>query len=101
MPHFQQYIAQGDKQSKWSSRPHRELAELAQRKSVAFLNAHTALARRINGTEHHRYYYRGDMHLNPRGNALWAKTHIALFTDPALRLLPDAFFSARSGGRER
>ena len=55
---------------------------------MAYLDSHAALALSINGTEQPRYYYRGNMHFNPRGFALWAQAHIDAFATPELELLP-------------
>ncbi|MBC8351421.1 MAG: SGNH/GDSL hydrolase family protein [Planctomycetes bacterium] len=88
VPHYQQFIPQDESKSPWSQRPHEALKRFAAEHSVAYLDSHAALALSINGTEQPRYYYRGNMHFNPRGFALWAQAHIDAFATPELELLP-------------
>jgi hypothetical protein len=40
------------------------------------------------GSQQDEFYYRNDMHFNPRGYRLWAKLHLDLLEDPSNQLIP-------------
>jgi lysophospholipase L1-like esterase len=94
VPHYQQYAGgrDGSEPPPWSSRPHAEIARVAAENDVPFLDAFEALAPVIRGTPQDRYYYRGDMHFNPDGYALWADAHLAFLTEKRNGLLPPDFW---------
>lgn len=88
VPHYQQFPATPGATPEWSTRPHQEIERVAREKGVAYFDGVAALAPAVTGTPQNRYYLRGDMHFNPRGNALWAEAHLRALRDPALGLLP-------------
>ena len=94
VPHYEQYANndQGEEPPLWSARPHQELSPLASEIGVPYLNAFEALKPHFGGAARQRYYYLGDMHLNPRGNRLWADAHLEFLTDPGHDLLPESFY---------
>ena len=96
VPHYEQYANndQGEEPPLWSARPHQELSPLASEIGVPYLNAFEALKPHFGGAARQRYYYLGDMHLNPRGNRLWADAHLEFLTDPGHDLLPKSFYSS-------
>jgi hypothetical protein len=93
VPHYWQYAgsSDGSGEPSWSSRPHYAIAELAKEMKVPYLNSYKTLKPFIPGTPQKKYYYAGDMHLNPRGNAIWARAHIQFLTDKEHALLPEVF----------
>lgn len=88
VPHFEQFAARPGERPEWSDRPHREIEAVARAKGVAYFDSLAALAPKIAGSPQALHYYRGDMHFNPRGNALWADAHLAALLDPGRGLLP-------------
>lgn len=96
VPHYWQYAGRpdGTGEPSLSDLPHRALAALAREEGVPFLDAHRALAPLIRGTEQPRFYYRNDMHFNPRGYRIWAQAHLAFLADRSNRLLPEALLSS-------
>ena len=88
VPHYQQFIPKNESTAPWSRRPHDLLKRFAIDHGIAYLDSHAALAPFVNGSEQHKYYYRGDMHFNPRGFELWAQAHASVFTIPDMKLLP-------------
>jgi hypothetical protein len=76
VPHWQQFPRAAGQPAEWSSRPHREVERVARARGAAHFDSLAPLAPAISGSDQARYYYRGDMHFNPRGNALWARAHI-------------------------
>jgi len=92
-PHYPQYNGRVDGTGPpvWSAKPHYVLAKLSQHIGVPYLNAYEQLIPVITGTPQTTYYYKGDVHLNPDGYQIWAKTHIAFLTDPSNKLLPGMF----------
>lgn len=87
VPHYQQFPAEPGGTAEWSVRPHLEIERVAREKGVAYFDGVAALAPAVTGTPQNRYYLRGDMHFNPRGNALWAEAHLRALRDPGLGLL--------------
>ena len=83
VPHYGQYAGDtdGSLPPKWSARPHHALEELANELGVPYLNAYKALRPQVEGTPQSVYYYRGDMHFNPRGYEIWADAHIEWIQD--------------------
>jgi hypothetical protein len=61
---------------------------------VAYLDSYRGLAPLIDGTEQHEYYYRNDMHFNPKGFEAWSRLHIEAITDPGNCLLPDSILES-------
>jgi hypothetical protein len=94
VPHYLQYAGarDGSGAPAWSSRPHTAIARVARENGAAHLDAFEALGPAIRGTPQDRYYYRGDMHFNPDGYALWADVHVDFLADERNGLLPAAFF---------
>ena len=92
VPHYQQYHG-SPALPLWSPRPHYEIERVALEHGAAYLNSYEALRDRILGTDQMYYYYRLDMHFNPRGYALWAGAHIEFLQDPANGLLPESFLT--------
>ena len=88
VPHYQQVTPDDSGRTEWSLRPHREIERCAREKGVAYLDSPASLTPLFRGTPQHHYYYRGDIHLNPRGNRLWAEAHIRAILDPKNHLLP-------------
>jgi hypothetical protein len=93
VPHYEQYACdtEGRGPAVWSSRPHRDLERLAVKIGIPYLNSFKELRPYIEGTPQHRYYYRGNMHFNPRGYRLWADVQLQFLLDPANGLLPESF----------
>ncbi len=89
VPHHQQYSSDpsGQTPPEFSARPHFELEALAAELGVPYLNSYVALEPVLAGTPQDAYYYRGDMHFNPRGYAAWARVHLDFLRDPRNRLL--------------
>ncbi len=96
VPHYEQYASndQGEGPPLWSSRPHQELSRLASEIGVPYLNAFEELKPHFGCAPRHRYYYLGDMHLNPNGNRLWADAHLEFLADRGNDLLPESFYSS-------
>jgi hypothetical protein len=92
VPHFQQFERDGSGRPRWSSRPHEEIRRIAEEEGAAYLDSYASLAPRLNGSRQSDYYYAGNMHFNPRGNALWAEAHIRAFADERNRLLPETAY---------
>ena len=113
VPHYKQYAGSDDGEGKprWSSRPHVEIGKLAQEVGVPYLNSFEAMAQVVKGTAQSEFYYKNDMHFNPRGYAAWAACHLKFLTDRDNALLPDEFLAksevrndgmvARAPGRMR
>ena len=76
VPHWEQFARAPGQAPEWSSRPHEEVARTARAHGAVYFDSRTPLAPVVSGSEQGQYYYRGDMHFNPRGNALWAQVHI-------------------------
>lgn len=94
VPHYWQYAgnADGTGTPRWSSRPHDEIAQLAEKNGVPYVNSYEALKPVITGTPQTVYYYNDDMHFNPRGYKVWAQAHLDFLTNKENHLLPDEFF---------
>lgn len=92
VPHFQQFERDGSGRPRWSSRPHEEIRRIAEEEGAAYLDSYAGLAPRLAGSRQADYYYAGNMHFNPRGNALWAEAHIRAFLDERNRLLPETAY---------
>ena len=89
VPHFDQLAVGADGSPRWSRRPHDELENLARRKGVHYFSSLDFMAGFVNSRNRDAYYYRGDMHFNPNGYALWAKAHVSAITDPRMGILPE------------
>jgi hypothetical protein len=98
VPHYPQFAAdvRGGLPPAWSDRPHRELAALALELGVPYLDAFTALRPVVEGTPQEVYYYRLDMHFNPRGYERWAEAHIEFLLDPRVGVLPPELYRQKS-----
>ena len=81
-----------------STRPHREIARTVREGGAPYLDSYAALKPFVVGADQPTYYYRDNMHFNPRGNALWADAHVRFLLDPAHQLLPKAFYAAQGKG---
>jgi lysophospholipase L1-like esterase len=94
VPHYWQYAGNedGSGESRWSSRPHDEIARVAAEIGVPYLNAYEKLIPIITGTPQTDFYYKGDMHFNPRGYGVWAQTHVEFLAAEENHLLPDRFY---------
>ncbi len=93
VPHYNQYSE--DKETGkpvWSNRPHLEIQNIARESGVYYLDSYGYLAPFIKGTPRQKYYYRSDMHFNPKGYFIWANAHIKTITDPNNKLLPEEFY---------
>jgi hypothetical protein len=94
VPHYEQYARRDDAPDKpvWSSRPHMEIAQLAGKLGVPYLNSFEALRPRIQGTPRNAFYYANDMHFNPRGYDIWARAHLDFLLEEEHALLPASFY---------
>lgn len=94
VPHYWQYAGNEDStgEPRWSSRPHYEIAQIAAENDVPYLNSFEKLAPLIVGTPQTDYYYKGDIHFNPKGYHIWAQAQLEFLTDEANHLLPDDFY---------
>jgi hypothetical protein len=92
VPHYLQFEREGSGRTRWSSRPHEEIRRIAEEERVAYLDSYESLAPRLLGSRQSDFYYAGNMHFNPRGNALWAEAHIRAFLDERNRLLPETAY---------
>ena len=94
VPHYWQYNGneQGTGAPSFSSRPHKEIALVAQRCGVPYHNAFEELKPLIVGTPQKKYYNSGDIHFNPRGYEIWADAQYRFLTDSANHLLPQGFY---------
>lgn len=101
VPHYPQYASgpDGTGPPLWSARPHRRIARLAREIGVPYLDSFGALAPSVRGTPHEAYYYRGDMHMNPRGYRVWARAQLEFLIDPGNGLLPPAFYAGVARAR--
>ena len=95
VPHYWNYA--GSKQDKdksaWSSRPHYAIEKIAAELDVPYLNSFEKLAPFISGTPQYTYYYKNDMHFNPRGYQIWADAHLDFLVKEKNGLLPEIFYS--------
>jgi len=96
VPHYQQYAARPGGRPPWSHRPHVEIEKVARRSGAAYLDSYRGLASTIEGTPQHEYYYRNDMHFNPKGFHAWSLLHIEALTDGENRLLPESVLASAS-----
>jgi lysophospholipase L1-like esterase len=94
VPHYWQYAGNedGSGEPRWSSRPHDEIAMVAAGIGVPYLNAYEKLVPIITGTPQTDFYYKGDMHFNPRGYSIWAQIHVEFLAAEENHLLPDDFY---------
>jgi hypothetical protein len=92
VPHYQQFELESSGRPRWSSRPHEEIRRIAEEEGVAYLDSYQSLAPRLLGSRQSDFYYAGNMHFNPRGNALWAEAQIRAFVDGRNRLLPETAY---------
>lgn len=92
VPHYQQFAAEPGGQPEWSRKPHDAIEAVARAADVAYFDSLEPLRPIIEGTPQSAFYYRGDMHLNPRGYEVWSRAHLEALTDPARRLLPDSAY---------
>ena len=89
VPHFRQFPKDASGKTEWSLRPHREIERVAREHGVQYLDSQAFLAPQIAGSERTAFYYRRDMHFNPRGYDAWARAHMEALGDPARGLLPE------------
>ncbi|MDD5195495.1 MAG: hypothetical protein PHQ96_07490 [Candidatus Omnitrophica bacterium] len=88
-PHYNQLIFRENGQRVWSIRPHQEIRNIAQKAGIPYLDSVGFLEPYIKNSKQSEYYYKNNMHYNPRGYKLWAKAHIQALLAPDNRLLPD------------
>ena len=88
VPHYLQYPSVLEGKSVWSIQPHREIKQLAESLGVIYLDSYNGLKSALVGSQQDEFYYRNDMHFNPRGYRLWAKLHLDLLEDPSNKLIP-------------
>ena len=88
VPHYLQYPSVLEGKSVWSTQPHREIKQLAESLGVIYLDSYNGLKSALVGSQQDEFYYRNDMHFNPRGYRLWAKLHLDLLEDPSNKLIP-------------
>lgn len=102
VPHYWQYAGKSDGMGLplWSDRPHKEIARLAERQNVPYLNSYLTLRPFIQGTPQYQYYYFGDMHFNPMGYKLWADIHLDFITDEKNKLLPKSLYECMKNNRK-
>ena len=91
VPHYEQLNFKNGMRV-WSRRPHDEIEEIAKKHNIVYFDSVEALERSVSGTRQNKYYYKGDMHFNPKGYALWAKAHIDAFENSKLKLLPQELY---------
>jgi hypothetical protein len=87
VPHWKQFPRGAGQSPEWSARPHREVEKAVRARGATYFDSLAPLAAAVSASDQPRYYYRDDMHFNPRGNALWAQVHI----DVLRRLLVDEY----------
>ena len=92
VPHYPQFIHTDDGQRYWSKRPHQEIQNIAEKNGIAYLDSIEALEEQISNTAQDVYYYKKDMHLNPKGYILWSEAHINFLMDRKNGLLPGAVY---------
>jgi len=61
---------------------------VAEGAGVTYFDSFNALKAQFGTTPAAQFYIPGDMHLNERGNAAWARTYLDLLTNPEHGLLP-------------
>ena len=90
VPHYSQFAVSHNAKTLWSRRPHLEIEKVARRAGVLFFDSHRGLSAAIDGTPQHEYYYRDDMHFNPKGYRIWSDLHIEAFIEHENVLLPES-----------
>ncbi|MEA1928589.1 MAG: SGNH/GDSL hydrolase family protein [Candidatus Auribacterota bacterium] len=88
VPHYQQFAIDNQGRRIWSARPHQEIEKLARGEQVPYLNSWKALEPIISSTRQTKYYYKNNMHFNPRGYKIWAQVHIQTLMDRKSDLIP-------------
>ena len=88
VPHYLQYPSVLGGKSVWSSQPHREIKHLTESLGAIYLDSYNGLKSALVGSQQDEFYYRNDMHFNPRGYGLWAQLHLDLLEDPSNKLIP-------------
>ena len=88
VPHYLQYPNVLEGKSVWSTQPHREIQQLAESLGAIYLDSYNGLKSALVGSQQDEFYYRNDMHFNPRGYRLWAKLHLDLLENISYRLIP-------------
>jgi hypothetical protein len=88
VPHWEQFSGGANGGARWSLRPIHEIERAARSGGAAYFDSYAALAPAIKGTLQPDFYWRDDMHFNPKGSRLWAEANKAALRDPALGLLP-------------
>jgi len=88
VPHYLQYPNVLEGKSVWSTQPHREIEQLAESLGAIYLDSYNGLKSALVGSQQDEFYYRNDMHFNPRGYRLWAKLHVDLLEDLSNQLIP-------------
>ncbi len=91
VPHYQQYAGSedGTEPPLCSNRAHYEIKRIAEKSRVPYLNSYEQLKPFIQNTPQTAFYYKGDMHFNPRGYKIWAKAHIEFLMDKRNNLLQE------------
>jgi hypothetical protein len=95
-PHYQQLTIGKDGRRVWSIRPHEEIRKIARELKIPYLDSIAFLDPHIKDSQQTEYYYKNDMHFNPRGYALWARAHIQALLDPDNKLLPEFAYLIKS-----
>ena len=88
VPHYLQYPNVLEGKSVWSTQPHREIQQLAESLGAIYLDSYNGLKSALVGSQQDEFYYRNDMHFNPRGYRLWEKLHLDLLENISYRLIP-------------
>lgn len=92
VPHYEQYQTDAHGKRIWSDRPHREIARVTRESGAVYFNGYKALEASISKSSQEEFYYKGDMHFNPKGNALWAQSQIQELLNPDYGLLPATMY---------
>ena len=94
VPHYWQYAGNDDGTGKprWSYLPHHEIANIAEEEGVPYLNSFNKLKDFIVGTPQDSFYYKNNMHFNPRGYKIWSKAHLDFLKDKKNSLLPEDIY---------
>jgi len=88
VPHYLQYPSVLEGKPAWSTQPHHEIQQLTESLGAIYLDSYNGLKSALVGSQQDEFYYRNDMHFNPRGYRLWAKLHLDLLEDPSNKLIP-------------
>ena len=92
VPHRPQLGISASGTSEWSNRPHEALDLFAAKHAAAYLDGIEAMKPHVRDMPKERFYYRGDIHMNPHGYEAWGAAHIDFFANPVNELLPSVAF---------